>query len=192
MSDGQMSGLYGGWRVFLSLKSGIMLETTFAVWTVALAMCTRVHGLCLPETFVWGFIRNRYQYFIPEVDCVDSHILRQPVHVYKTFDSQEGDQHTFVGANCAPRASRQLPVQRQPNGTWRCVDEYPRLIASDNIPKLSLLLLAEDIKESSGTLYPLIPQFAGQHMGEPSEVSRLHVQGYGTVSMNCRERQARA
>jgi hypothetical protein len=61
--------------------------------------------------------------------------------------------------------SWQLLVQQQPNGTWRCVYEYPRLIASDNIPKMSLLLLAEDIKERSGTLYPLVSQLASMYCG---------------------------
>jgi hypothetical protein len=65
---------------------------------------------------------------------------------------------------------------------FRCVDKYPRLIASDNIPKVSLLVLAEDTKERSGALCQLIPQFKGQHMGDPSGVSRLHVPGYGKVS----------
>jgi hypothetical protein len=48
-----------------------------------------VHGLYPPETFVWSFWENGYQYLIPEVDCVDSHILRQPIRVYKTFDPQK-------------------------------------------------------------------------------------------------------
>jgi hypothetical protein len=112
--------------------------------------------------------------------------------VFITFDPPEGDQHTFIGANCAARASWRLLVQRQPNGTWRCIDEYPQLIASDNILKVSLLLLAEDIKERSGALSPLIPEFAGQYIGDPSEVSSLHFQGYGKVSMNCRRRQVQS
>jgi hypothetical protein len=110
------------------------------------------------------------QYLIPEVDSFDSHILRQPVHEYKTFDPSEGNQHSLVGGNCAARASWQLFVQRQSNRTWRCVDKYPRLIARDNVPKVSLLLLTEDIKEHPGTLCPLIPQFAGQHIGAPFRV----------------------
>jgi hypothetical protein len=96
----------------------------------------------------------------------------------------------FVSADCAPMASWQLTVRRQPNGTWRCVDASPRLIVSDHILKVSLLLLAEDIKKPSGILYQLIPQFADQHMGDPSKVSRLHVQGYGEVWKNCRRRRS--
>jgi hypothetical protein len=112
--------------------------------------------------------------------------------LYRTFDPPEGGQHAFAGANSAVRASWQLLVQQQRNGTWRCVDEHPRLIASNNIPKVSLLLLAEDIKGRSGALCPLIPQFTGQHMGNPSEVSKLHVQGYGKKSMNCRARHTQS
>jgi hypothetical protein len=128
---------------------------------------------------------------MPEVDSVDSHILRQPVHVYKTFDPPEGDQYAFIGADYAVRASWQFLVQGESNGTWRYVDEYPRLIAGDNIPKVSVLL-AEDIKGRSGVLYPLISQLAGQHMEDASKVLRLHVQGYGKVSMNCRRRQGQS
>jgi hypothetical protein len=95
--------------------------------------------------------------------------------VHRTFDPLEGDQDAFAGANHATRTSWQLIVQRQPNGTARYVDEYPRLIISNNIPKVSFFLLAEDIKERSGALYPLIPQFKCQHMGDQSGVSRLHV-----------------
>jgi hypothetical protein len=135
-------------------------------------------------------LENRHQYLIPEVDRVDSHILSQLVHECKAFDSPEGDQHAFVRAHCAARASWQLLVQRQPNETWPFVDECPQLIASDNILKVILLLLAEDTKERSGALYPLIPQFAGQHMEDRSELSRLHVQGYGQVLTDCRGRQA--
>jgi hypothetical protein len=54
----------------------------------------------------------------------------------------------------------------------------------DNIPKMNLLLLAEDIKGRSGALYSLIHQFAAQHMGDRLKVLRLHVQGSGKVSMN--------
>jgi hypothetical protein len=97
-------------------------------------------------------LENKYQCLIPEVNCIDSYILWQPVYVYNTFGPPEDDQHAFVGADCAARANCQLLVQRKPNETWRYVDEYSRLIANDNIPKVSLLLLAEDIKERSGAL----------------------------------------
>jgi hypothetical protein len=48
-----------------------------------------------------------------------------------------------------------------------CVNEYPQLISSDNFQRVSLLWLVEDIKERSGARYPLIPQFAGERMGDP-------------------------
>jgi hypothetical protein len=67
--------------------------------------------------------------------------------VKKTFDPPEGDQQALVGVNCVPRESWQLLVQQQANGTWRCVDEYSRLIAGDDIPKVSFLFLAQYIKE---------------------------------------------
>jgi hypothetical protein len=81
------------------------------------------------------------------------------------------------------------PRPTNPNGTWGCVDDYPPVLARDNIPKVSLLLLAEDIKERSGSLHPLIPQFTGQCMRDLLEVSRLHVEGGGKVSTNCRGRE---
>jgi hypothetical protein len=86
-------------------------------------------------------------------------------------------------------ATWQLLAQRQPNGTWRGVDE--RLTNSDNIPKVSLFLPAEDIKERSDPLYPLIPN-SQINTWDPSEVSRLHVQRYDKVLTNRRVRQAQS
>jgi hypothetical protein len=56
-----------------------------------------------------------------------------------------------------------------------CIEEYPQLIASDNIPKVSLLLPAEDIKERLGALCRLSPQFAGP----------IHGGAIGNVEVAC-------
>jgi hypothetical protein len=81
--------------------------------------------------------------------------------VHNACNSLEDDEDPVVGVNRGPRASWQLLVQREPNGTWRRANEYPRLVASDDVTKVNHLLLAEQIKERLGTTEALLPQFAG-------------------------------
>jgi hypothetical protein len=62
----------------------------------------------------------------------DNVMMPWPTHVHKTFDCPEG-ANMCLWANCAMRASWQLLVERQPNGTEGCViyhhDSSPAIIA---------------------------------------------------------------
>jgi hypothetical protein len=107
---------------------------------------------------------NGSQYFIKERCCVDSRIVWEPADLSNAFDTPKDNKYAFVGADCGSRASWQLFVQQKLNGTWRCLNEYPRLIASDDVMEVNLLSLAEHIKERSGAIDTLFSRFGSQHV----------------------------
>jgi hypothetical protein len=133
---------------------------------------------------------NRSQYLIKERGCADSRIFWESADVYNAFDTPKDNRHAFVGADCGSRASWQALVQRKPNGTWRCLNEYPRLIVRDDIMEVNLLSLVEHIKERSGAVDTLLSRFESQHVGNSLKMSRFHVQEHGEALMSNRRRQA--
>jgi hypothetical protein len=55
---------------------------------------------------------------------------------------------------------------------------------------MNLPLRMEHIKESSQAIDSLLPQLGSQQVGNPSEISGVHVWGHGEVTMNNRQREA--